>query len=237
VSRLPQSPRGVGLAIVIVGKDVQHTLERVLSEVPGDLQPGIFVVDDGSSPPLQAPGHRVLRHDKNRGYGAAQRTGYAAAMAAGAGDIVLLHGDGQYNTEQVIGLANGLRSADAVLGSRFLEDRGQTIPWWRRLSNRGLTTAANLRFQQRLTDLHTGARAFRTEALAHLPLDRFSDDYVFDQQVLIGLLDLGHSLAEQPMRCSYDDSVQSISFRRSVRYGLGCLWTIGAARGNAPEGS
>jgi glycosyltransferase involved in cell wall biosynthesis len=202
----------------------------LVAALPPAVRAVTLVVDDGSSPPLALDGVRVLRHAHNRGYGAAQKTGYAAAMAEGAERVVLLHGDAQYPIRETLGLAHALDEADGALGSRFLEHGGRNIPWWRRWGNRFLTEAANARFGVRVSELHSGARAFRTEALRRLPLDTFSDDYVFDQQVLVGLLAAGRPIAERPLVAAYDDTVQSIGFRRSVRYGLGCLAVIARGR-------
>lgn len=218
-------------AIVLPSLNYQDSLDRVLGEIPRDRGYRIYVVDDGSTVPLKVPtGVRVLRHAHNKGYGAAQKTGYAAALANGADRVVMLHGDGQYPTEATLALADALDDADCALGSRFLSHGGAHIPSWRRWGNRLLTGAANLRFGQHMSELHTGARAFRAEALVRLPLESFSDDYVFDQQVLVGLMARGLRIAERPLEARYDDTVQSITLRRSVRYGLGCLWTIARGR-------
>jgi glycosyltransferase involved in cell wall biosynthesis len=215
------------VAIVIPSLNFQDSLDKVLEEIPRDQGLHIYVVDDGSSPPLvAAPGVHLIRHPINRGYGAAQKSGYAAAIADGARRVVMLHGDGQYPTEETLALAEGLDEADCVLGSRLLYHDGKNIPAWRRWGNRMLTQAANLRFGQGFSDLHTGARAFRTDALEALPLASFSDDFVFDQQVLVGLISRGMRIVEQPMVASYDDTVQSISFLRSITYGFGCLWAM-----------
>lgn len=220
------------VAIVVPARNTHATLPRVIAELPAELRARTFVVDDGSQPALVADGVTLLRHDPGRGYGAAQKTGYAAAIDAGAELVLLLHGDGQYATEEVLGLAACFSDPDvaAALGSRFLEGGGRGIPSWRRWGNRLLTKTANLRFGTELTELHSGARAFRTSVLAGLPLARFSDDYVFDQQVLVALLARGQRIAEAPATPRYDDSVQSISLGGSVRYGLGCLGAI--ARGD-----
>jgi glycosyltransferase involved in cell wall biosynthesis len=206
------------VAVVIPALDCQETLDVVLAAIPAHL--ATYVVDDGSRTPLRAP--CVLRHPVNRGYGAAQKTGYAAAIADGAEHVALVHGDGQYDVADTLALLDALGSADAALGSRFLLDPG-VIPPWRRLGNRFLTTVANLRFGTHHTELHSGARAFRVEALEAIGFRTLSDDYVFDQQVLARLLRAGRVIAERPVRVSYDPSVQSISFTRAVRYGVGCV--------------
>lgn len=216
--------------VVVPCYGAHEAVRGLVDALPPEVRAVTLVVDDGSSPPLELEGVRVLRHPANRGYGAAQKTGYAAAMAEGAERIVLLHGDAQYPVAETLGLANALDEADGALGSRFLEHGGRNIPWWRRWGNRFLTEAANARFGVRVSELHSGARAFRADALRRLPLDTFSDDYVFDQQVLVGLLASGRPLAERPLVAAYDDTVQSIGFRRSVRYGLGCLAVIARGR-------
>ena len=213
-------------AIVIPSLQAHEQLSRLLSEIPPALHANVIIVDDGSEPAQEQPHFRVIRHPKNRGYGAAQKTGYAAAMADGAERIVMLHGDGQYPTHETIALAETLEHFDAVLGSRFLVDNGAAIPNWRRWGNRFLTGVANRALGSTLSELHTGARAFRSEALAALPLSEFSDDYVFDQQVLVHLLSLGFRIGEQPICARYDDEVMSISPLASIRYGLGCLKVI-----------
>ena len=218
------------VAIVVPCYGPQGPVDRILAEVPEALQPGLILVDDASPVPIEGRGRRLIRHPRNRGYGGAQKTGYAAALQAGFDRVVLLHGDAQYPTLPTLALVDALDQAGAALGSRFLEDRGRAIPPWRRWGNRALTQAANLRFGTTMSELHTGARAFRAEVLAGLPLDRFSDDYLFDQQVLVALLAAGVGIAERPVQARYEDDVQSISFRRSLRYGLGCLWTIARGR-------
>lgn len=216
------------VAVVVPCYGPQGPVDRLLAELPPALLPGVVVVDDGSPTPISAPGLRLIRHPRNRGYGAAQKSGYAAASELGAERVVLLHGDAQYPTLPTLALAEALDHAEVALGSRLLVDEGRAIPSWRRWGNRGLTSLANRRFGTRLSELHTGARAFRLEALASLPLSRFSDDYLFDQQVLVGLLARGARFVERPVRARYDPDVQSISLRRSVVYGLGCLRVIAA---------
>jgi glycosyltransferase involved in cell wall biosynthesis len=224
------APRGWGarvIAVVLPTLDTPDALGRVLDELPDHL--AAFVVDDGSREPVQGirprPHTFWIRHDVNRGYGAAQKSGFAAALAAGASRVVLLHGDGQYATAQTVALAEALDAADGVLGSRF-PHHAHVIPAWRRWGNRGLTALANARFGTSFSELHTGARAYSAEALRSLPLEAFSDDFVFDQQVLAHLLRAGRRIVERPVATHYGSGSRSISFRRSVRYGVGCVRTI-----------
>ncbi len=194
----------------------------------------LIVIDDGSREPLRAPARvgtasvEVIRHEKNRGYGGAQKSGYAAALAGGAEQVVMLHGDGQYDPEDTLSLFDALPSGDlpaGALGSRFLTDPS-VIPSWRRQGNRLLTGLANLRFGVRHSELHTGARGFTSEALRALPLQRFSEDYLFDQQLIVACFRRGIPLAERPVRVRYDSTVQSIPPGRALRYALGCLHVI-----------
>ena len=202
----------------------------VAASLPADAAAHALFIDDGSPEPLapQVPGVRWLTHPRNRGYGGAQKTGYAEALARGAERVVLLHGDAQYPTGPTLDLAHALveTGAWAALGSRFLAHDGEGIPWWRGWGNRLLTGAANARFGLTHSELHSGARAFRAEALRALPLDRMSDDYLFDHQALSALLAAGLPIAERPLRASYAEGVQSITFGWSLHYGLGVLGTL-----------
>jgi glycosyltransferase involved in cell wall biosynthesis len=217
------------IAVVLPTLDTPAALGRVLDALPAAAE--AFVVDDGSRTPVAGLRGRAattwLRHPTNRGYGAAQKTGFTAALAAGATRIVLLHGDGQYDPAATLALADALDDADAALGSRFLHDP-TVIPAWRRWGNRGLTALANARFGATFTDLHTGARAYTADTLRRLPLSRLSDDFLFDQQVIVALLGAGRRVVERPVATHYGEGSRSISFRRSICYGAGCVVTIAA---------
>jgi glycosyltransferase involved in cell wall biosynthesis len=226
-------------AVILPAKDCAATLPAVLEGIArwsaGRGEPlHVVVVDDGTRVPLVVPERagecpvQVVRHDVNRGYGGAQKSGYAAALAAGATQVAMLHGDGQYDTDDTLALLDALPEGDVpagALGSRFLADPA-VIPGWRRRGNRVLTGLANARYGVRHTELHTGARAFTAAALRALPLATYSDDYVFDQQVIVACFRQGIPLAEGPVRVRYDGTVQSIPPGRAVRYALGCVRVI-----------
>jgi len=214
------------IAIVIPVFNSQDTLNRVLTEIPDALKDGVIVVDDGSTPPIVTDGVRLIRHEVNRGYGGSQKSGYDAALEMGADRVVLLHGDGQYATEDVLGLTLPLAACEAAIGSRFLNMGAGQIPLWRRWGNRVLTTLANVRYGAQVSELHSGARAFRAETLRSLDYHRFSDNYVFDHQMLAALLSRGATIGERKVRCAYDDEVQSIQVIPAIRYALGVLRTI-----------
>lgn len=227
------------LAVIVPTLSTPGPLARLLAELADWEQAAarpllVFVIDDGSEIPLQrtapAPrGLRLFRHAVNRGYGGAQKTGYAAALANGCETLVLLHGDGQYDTAANLALGPLLEQtgAEVALGSRFLPGGPPTpAPAWRRLGNHALTQLANRRFGVALSELHTGARAYAASALSALPFDRYSDDYLFDHQVLAAFLADGARFVEAPVSARYDETVRSISPSRALRYGLGCLGTL-----------
>lgn len=208
------------VAVVVPALGLQSALDTLLPLVPSSME--LIVVDDGSAPPLRITRGVLLRHERNLGYGAAQKSGYREALARGAERVVLLHGDAQYEASQVLALVKLLDHADAATGTRFASSPPNHVPSWRRFGIRALTGLANLRFHTDFSDLHNGARAFRAETLRCLPLEDFSDDFLFDQQLIVELLGRGMTLVEKPVSMHYH-KVSSISFRGALRYGLGCV--------------
>jgi len=164
---------------------------------------------------------------QNCGYGGNQKRCYRLALAAGADIVIMIHPDYQYTPLLIPALAGLVASGlyPCVLGSRILGGgalRGG-MPWWKYVSNRALTLLENLLLGARLSEYHTGYRAFARALLEQLPLEQNSDDFVFDNQILAQVIWLGHPIGEVTCPAKYLADSSSINFRRSVRYGLGCL--------------
>jgi glycosyltransferase involved in cell wall biosynthesis len=215
---------------------LQRTYEEVMAEQIVDL---VIVVDDASHDETIAiarglPNTRVFAHPENRGYGANQKTCYRLALEEGADIVIMVHPDYQYTPKLITPLAsligNGLYSC--VLASRILGGyalRGG-MPLWRYVANRFLTLFENLLLGSKLSEFHTGYRAFSRELLQRLPLEGNSDDFVFDNQIIAQILWLGETVAEVSCPTRYTAETSSINFQRSVMYGLGCLRTAVAFR-------
>jgi hypothetical protein len=168
-------------------------------------------------------------HDRNRGYGANQKTAYRLALAHGADIVIMVHPDYQYTPRLIPAMASLIAGGlyPCVLGSRILGGyalRGG-MPQWRYVANRVLTFVENLLLGSKLSEFHTGYRAFSRELIERLPLDRNSDDFVFDNQMLAQILWTGGTIAEISCPTRYAPEASSIDFRRAVVYGFGCLAT------------
>ncbi len=215
---------------------LRRTHEEVLAQGVADL---VIVVDDASRDETAAiartlPCTRVEVHPRNRGYGANQKTMYRLALEEGADIVIMVHPDYQYTPRLIPAMASLIGSGlyRCVLGSRILgggAGRGG-MPWWRYVSNRFLTLFENLLLGSKLSEFHTGYRAFSGDLLRRLPLERNSDDFVFDNQVLAEVHWLGEPIAEISCPTRYAADASSIDFARSVRYGFGCLATALAFR-------
>jgi glycosyltransferase involved in cell wall biosynthesis len=215
---------------------LRKTHEEVMAQGIVDLA---IVVDDASADETLAvaerlPNTQAHRHDQNRGYGGNQKTCYRLALEAGADIVIMVHPDYQYTPKLIPAMAaiigNGLY--DCVLGSRILGGyalRGG-MPYWRYVSNRFLTLAENMIMGTKLSEFHTGYRAFSRRLLEVLPLDANSDDFVFDNQMLAQILWQGYGIAEVTCPTKYFAEASSINFARSVKYGFGCLGTATSYR-------
>jgi len=209
------------------------TLARTVSDIPAGYVDDIIVVDDASHDDTTAVAHNLglntIRHSQNKGYGGNQKTCYREALAAGADIVVMLHPDYQYSPKLVVAMASMIATGmfDVVLGSRILcgsAIRGG-MPLYKYVMNRCLTLFQNLAMGQKLSEYHTGYRAFSRKVLEQLPLEENSDDFVFDNEMLAQAHFFGDRIGELSCPAKYEPDSSSISFRRSVKYGLGVLWT------------
>jgi glycosyltransferase involved in cell wall biosynthesis len=213
------------------GETLLRTYQEVVAQDYVDL---VVVVDDASTDRTveiarELPRVIVHRHERNLGYGGNQKTCYRLALEAGGDIVIMVHPDYQYTPKLIPAMTsmigNGLYHC--VVGSRILGGyalRGG-MPLWRYVSNRFLTFAENLLTGAKLSEYHTGYRAFSRELLERLPLQANSDDFVFDNQMLAQVLWMGYVVAEVSCPTRYFAEASSINFRRSVRYGFGCLAT------------
>ena len=225
--------QGQKVAVVMPAYNAAHTLEKTYREVMAQgVVDQVIVVDDGSHDDTVAvartlPGVLVHVHARNLGYGGNQKTCYRLALEQGADIVVMVHPDYQY-TPRLIPAMVGLISGglyDCVLGSRILGGGALAggMPLWRYVANRFLTAVANLLLGLKLSEFHTGYRAFSRRLLEQLPLERNSDDFVFDHQMLAQIAWLNVTMAEVSCPTRYAPEASSINFRRSVVYGGGCL--------------
>ena len=227
--------KGKRVVVVMPAYNAAGTLESCHREV---LEQGVvdlvIVVDDASDDHTVeiARGLEktlVATHQKNLGYGANQKTCYRLALDQGADIVIMVHPDYQYTPKlipaMVTLIGNGLYHC--VLGSRILGGGAQLggMPAWRYVSNRFLTLFENLLMNAKLSEFHTGFRAFSRELLEALRFDRGSDDFVFDNQMLAQILWKGYFIAEISCPTRYAPDASSINFFRSVKYGFGCLGT------------
>ena len=212
-------------------KTLRQTHDEVMEQGITDL---VVVVDDDSgdetvSIARSLPKTIVYTHDRNRGYGGNQKSCYKLALQKGGDIIIMVHPDYQYTPKLIPAMAsmigNGLYHC--VLGSRILGGHALKggMPLWRYIANRGLTLVENILFNAKLSEYHTGYRAFSRHLLEQLPLEANSDDFVFDNQMLAQILWFGYTVAEVSCPTRYFTEASSINFFRSVQYGLGCLQT------------
>jgi glycosyltransferase involved in cell wall biosynthesis len=226
---------GHKVVVVMPAYNAERTIEQTWREtVSQDVVDLVIVVDDASSDRTLALARTLDKvvahgHPANRGYGANQKTCYALALEHGADIVVMLHPDYQYTPKLIPAMAGLVASGlyRCVLGSRILG--GQALkggmPMWRYVPNRVLTLIGNLALGTKVSEFHTGYRAYSRTLLERLPLDANSDDFVFDNEVLAEIAWLGCPIGEVSCPTSYAPEASSISFWRSVRYGFGCLET------------
>jgi glycosyltransferase involved in cell wall biosynthesis len=224
---------GKRIAVVLPAYNAAITLERTVAEIDRDVIDDVLVVDDASTDDTVAVAKELnletIIHDRNRGYGGNQKTCYASALARGADAVVMLHPDYQYSPRLVVPMAGMIAYGeyDFVLGSRILSQNAIKggMPRYKYVANRTLTFFENAVVSYKLSEYHTGLRAYSKELLDALYLDRDSDDFIFDNQMIVQALAAGARIGELSCPTRYFDEASSINFRRSVKYGLGVLQT------------
>jgi glycosyltransferase involved in cell wall biosynthesis len=223
---------GKRIAVVMPAYNAEKTLEVTAGELP-DLVDIRILVDDHSSDRTvdlaRRLGLQVFQHDRNYGYGRNQQTCYREALAAGADVVIMLHPDYQYTPHLITAMASMVAYGvyDVVLGSRIIGGTALLggMPVYKYISNRLLTAFENLFLRVKLSEYHTGYRAFSRQVLTELPLLENSDDFVFDNQMLAQCVHFGFRIGEVSCPTKYFEEASSINFRRSVKYGFGVLAT------------
>ena len=222
---------GHRIVVVMPAYRAEKTLAQCYAAIPHDVVDRVLLVDDGSDDATLAVARELRivthRHPKNLGYGANQKTCYRAALDDAADIVVMLHPDYQYEPRLITAMAGMIASGvyDAVIGSRILGNtalRGG-MPLYKYVSNRALTALQNMLVGTKLSEFHTGYRAFSRRVLAELPLLANSQDFVFDNEMLVQAHAFGMRIGEISCPTKYFEDASEIGFRRSVVYGLGVL--------------
>jgi glycosyltransferase involved in cell wall biosynthesis len=224
---------GMKIVVVMPAYNAEKTLESTYNDIPFEIVDDVVLVDDASSDRTSEiarnMGIHTVVHDRNLGYGGNQKSCYRAALELGADIVIMVHPDYQYTPKLIPAMAAMIAYGefDAVLASRILGVGALKggMPLYKYIANRFLTLFENLLLWHKLSEYHTGYRAFSREILEHLPLDRNSNDFVFDNQMLAQVIWYGYRIGELSCPTKYFDDSSSINFRRSVVYGLGVLKT------------
>ncbi|MBI2594496.1 glycosyltransferase family 2 protein [Candidatus Curtissbacteria bacterium] len=215
--------------------NAEKTVRKTYNDLPHDLISEVILVDDASDDrtveKARKLGLTVYTHPQNRGYGGNQKTCYDQALKRNPDIVVMVHPDYQYDSKLVGVLVEPIVDgrADVMLGSR-IQTRHQVLaagmPIWKYFANRFLTLVENLSMGLNLSEYHTGFRAYSVKVLKSIPYHKFSDDFVFDQQILISALSHDFNISEIPIPCKYSPEASSINFVRSTKYGILTLWTV-----------
>lgn len=224
---------GKKICVVMPAYNAARTLKKTYDEIPRDIVDDVILTDDASQDETvklsQELNIKTIVHSENRGYGGNQKTCYQAALENEAEIIIMLHPDYQYNAKLILPMASMIAEGifDAVIGSRILGNKAMHggMPLYKYISNRFLTFTQNLVIQQKLSEYHTGYRAFSRKVLETIPLMENSDDFVFDNQMLCQTLYFGFDVGEVSCPALYFDDSSSISFIRSLTYGIGVMQT------------
>jgi glycosyltransferase involved in cell wall biosynthesis len=222
------------IVIVMPAYNADKTIENTYLELPLDIVDDVILVDDCSSDNTAKKAEKlgiqyVITHDANKGYGANQKTCYRMALDVGADVIIMVHPDYQYEPKLVTAMASLVAQGifDCILGSRILGPGALKggMPVYKYIANRILTFFQNLIIPYKLSEYHTGYRAFSKAILENLPLDQNSDDFIFDNQILLQIIGAGYSIGEITCPTRYEKDSSSIGFLNSIQYGLAVLLT------------
>ena len=224
---------GKRVAVVMPAYNAEKTLEKTYNEIPHDIVDDIILTDDASQDHTAEIARKLniktFVHTKNKGYGGNQKTCYQEALRLESDIIIMLHPDYQYTPKLITAMASMIAYGvfDAVIASRILGNKAVEggMPLYKYISNRFLTAVENFIIQQKISEYHTGYRAFSAEVLKKIPLLENSDDFVFDNEMLLQTMYFGFNVGEVSCPAKYFDDASSISFRRSVTYGIGVIHT------------
>jgi glycosyltransferase involved in cell wall biosynthesis len=224
---------GKKIMVVLPAYNAERTLENTYNEIPMDVVDRVLMVDDHSHDNTVALAKKIgietIVHEINRGYGGNQKTCYSQALKDGADIVIMLHPDYQYTPKLItaIGSMIAYDVYDVVLGSRILCGKAihGGMPVYKYISNRFLTAFQNILLGSKLSEFHTGYRAFSKEVLEALPLSTNSDDFVFDNEMLAQIITYGFNIGEVSCPTKYFKEASSINLRRSIKYGIGVLLT------------
>jgi glycosyltransferase involved in cell wall biosynthesis len=224
---------GKRVFVVLPAYNAEKTLEQTYRDIPLDIVDGVLLVDDGSADGTvrlaKSLGIETIRHDRNRGYGRNQKTCYREALRRNADIVIMVHPDYQYTPKLITAMASMIAYDvyDAVLGSRIIG--GSTLkggmPLYKYISNRCLTAFENIMLGSKLSEFHTGYRAFTSEILSTLPLNANADGFVFDNEMLAQIIFFGYRIGEISCPTLYFEGASSIGLIKSIEYGIGVIKT------------
>ncbi|OGM21282.1 glycosyl transferase family 2 [Candidatus Woesebacteria bacterium RIFCSPLOWO2_01_FULL_37_19] len=223
------------VVVVMPAYNAEKTLVKTFEDIPYKLADEIILVDDGSHDKTvmkaRKLGLKTFVHPQNRGYGGNQKTCYTLALNEGADIVVMIHPDYQYDSSLTEDLIKPIKEGrfDIMLGSR-IRTRSEALaggmPLYKYIGNRFLTIMQNIILGQNLSEYHTGFRAFKSKVLKKLPFHKFSDDFVFDQHILVSAIREGFRIGEIVVPVRYFSDASSISFNRSLKYGIATVFTL-----------
>ena len=224
---------GKRITVVMPAYNAEKTLRKTYNEIPHNIVDNVILTDDASqdrtAEVAQQLNIKTFVHMENKGYGGNQKTCYQEALRTGSDIVIMLHPDYQYTPKLITSMASMIAYGvfDAVIASRILGNKALAggMPIYKYIANRFLTAVENFIIQQKLSEYHTGYRAFSAEVLKNIPLTENSDDFVFDNEMLLQTMYFGFSVGEVSCPAKYFEEASSISFRRSVTYGIGVLHT------------